>query len=142
MNDILSKSIDDRIENLRNICAIQCSNGNWNVNSYMRGMANGLILALAIIENTECKYFEEPDIYIAKTNLMIDVKSTFTLGLNDERKFYSACAKRKYAIIAGYDYQIWLFNIVKRKPILVNLPNLYYNMKHEDFSILVKEELK
>lgn len=37
--------MDKRIKALQNIIKIQCSNGNWNYDAYMHGMANGLLLA-------------------------------------------------------------------------------------------------
>lgn len=42
---------------LKNVTDIQCSHGNWNCNSYMMGMANGLILAMSLLtgENPEFK---------------------------------------------------------------------------------------
>ena len=35
---------------------IQCTDGNWDYDEYMRGMANGIILALAIMEGKEPEY--------------------------------------------------------------------------------------
>ena len=44
---------------LKEITKVQCQKGNYDVNEYMRGMANGLILAEAIMNDKEPKYFEE-----------------------------------------------------------------------------------
>ena len=41
-------TIEQRIEDLKDIVAIQCSPGNYDC-EYMRGMANGLLLAENII---------------------------------------------------------------------------------------------
>ena len=46
---------------LREQVKIQCSNGNWNYDPYMHGMANGLICALATIENKEPEYLNAPE---------------------------------------------------------------------------------
>jgi len=46
-----------RLEDLGNITDIQCSNGNWNCDPYMHGMANGMILSLATILG-EVPYFK------------------------------------------------------------------------------------
>lgn len=51
---------EKQIADLENIVAVQKSDGNWNFNSYMHGMANGLILALAIVKDHEPKYLEAP----------------------------------------------------------------------------------
>ena len=55
------KSFKRKIEELDNIVAIQCSNGNWNCDEYMRGMANGLILAQWIMKENEGEppFFEQ-----------------------------------------------------------------------------------
>ena len=47
-----------KIEKLKEVTKIQCSKGNYDVNEYMRGMANGLILAEAIMEDKDPKYIE------------------------------------------------------------------------------------
>jgi hypothetical protein len=51
-----------RKENLDNCVDIQCSNGNWNYDPYMWGMANGLLLAQNIMEGhaRELEYKEKP----------------------------------------------------------------------------------
>ena len=48
------------LEALANIVEIQSSDGNWNHDPYLHGMANGLILALAIMTNKEPEYLEAP----------------------------------------------------------------------------------
>lgn len=50
--------LEQRLEKLRDIKTIQCNSGNWDYSDYMRGMANGLILALAIMEDTEPDFFK------------------------------------------------------------------------------------
>lgn len=41
------------IQKLEEITKIQISDGNWNCNAYMLGMANGLILALATVRDDD-----------------------------------------------------------------------------------------
>jgi hypothetical protein len=48
----------ERKEKLRDITKIQSNRGNADYNAYMHGMANGLILALAIIEDADPKFLE------------------------------------------------------------------------------------
>jgi hypothetical protein len=45
-----------KIESLKSCTDIATSKGNYDVSDYMLGMANGLILALAIMQGTEPKY--------------------------------------------------------------------------------------
>uniref|UniRef100_A0A6M3KDM0 Uncharacterized protein n=1 Tax=viral metagenome TaxID=1070528 RepID=A0A6M3KDM0_9ZZZZ len=52
------------IEALREQIKIQCSDGNWNYDPYMHGMANGLICALATIEGTEPEYLNPPETWL------------------------------------------------------------------------------
>lgn len=48
------------IEALRELVKIQTDHGNWNYDPYMHGMANGLILALATLEDKEPKFLSAP----------------------------------------------------------------------------------
>lgn len=50
----------DSVESLQNIVNIQCSDGNWNYNSYGHGMANGLLLALSIFTGDSPEYLSAP----------------------------------------------------------------------------------
>ena len=54
------------IEALRKQVEIQCSDGNWNYNPYMHGMANGLILALATIEEKDPEFISPPERWISE----------------------------------------------------------------------------
>ena len=47
-------------DKLADIVAIQCSDGNWNYDPYMQGMANGLILAQAILTDTDPQFLSAP----------------------------------------------------------------------------------
>ena len=53
-----------RIGSLRECVKVQRSDGNWNYDSYMLGMANGMILSLAIIEGKTPKYLSAPDAWL------------------------------------------------------------------------------
>ncbi len=50
----------NELKSLINIRDIQCSKGNYDQGEYMRGMANGLIVAVSIMEGKEPKYIEQP----------------------------------------------------------------------------------
>lgn len=45
INDVLK----ERVKSLEELTDIQCSDGNWNFDSYMRGMANGMILSVNVM---------------------------------------------------------------------------------------------
>lgn len=42
-------TLEQRISDLEDILKIQCHDENWQCSEYMRGMANGLLLAWSII---------------------------------------------------------------------------------------------
>lgn len=44
-----SKTWSQRIDQLIHVMNLQCSEGNWDTSEYMRGLANGLILAYHIM---------------------------------------------------------------------------------------------
>ena len=52
------------IKALREQVKTQCSDGNWNYDPYMHGMANGLICALATMEGIEPQYLDAPDVWL------------------------------------------------------------------------------
>lgn len=56
----------EQIEKLREVVAIATSPGNWDANEYMLGMANGLILALHIMEDAkdDPPYLRAPKCYL------------------------------------------------------------------------------
>jgi len=53
--------MDDKIKKLREVVAVQVSNGNWDYSEYMMGLANGLLCALAIVEEKEPLYKNSPE---------------------------------------------------------------------------------
>lgn len=56
--------IGQRLEDLKNVVEIQCSTGNFDQGEYMRGMANGLMLAWYILREPygkEVPYFDAPE---------------------------------------------------------------------------------
>ena len=73
------------IEALKEQIKIQCSDGNWNYDPYMHGLANGLICALATIEGKEPKYLTAPKIWLCDNQTdnnpaQIDEESVASVG--------------------------------------------------------------
>ena len=60
MNEAVD-TMPERIAKLKNIKEIQCTKGNYDVDAYMHGLANGLILALAIMEDKDPEFIDAPD---------------------------------------------------------------------------------
>ena len=55
---------EEKIARLQALTNVQCSDGNWNCNSYMHGMANGMIYIMAMMKNEEPKYLKAPDVWL------------------------------------------------------------------------------
>jgi len=72
IDDVLQKRIND----LKDLVKIQCSDGNWNYDHYMHGMANGMLLSLNVMDDklenpytgTQMKYpfLDAPEEWISK----------------------------------------------------------------------------
>ncbi len=56
----------NRLKDLIDITKVQKVDGNWNYDPYMHGMANGLILAVAILEDLDPEYLDAPDKWLRK----------------------------------------------------------------------------
>lgn len=52
--------MENRLENLKDVTKIQCSHGNWDFDPYMQGMANGMLLAVAIMEGKDPEFKSAP----------------------------------------------------------------------------------
>jgi len=53
--------LKDFEESLQDVINIQCSNGNWNYDPYMHGLANGLLMAQALYKGKEPQFLDGPD---------------------------------------------------------------------------------
>lgn len=50
-----------KVETLREMVKLQCENGTWNYDSYMHGMANGMIYALSLFEGGNPVFLSAPE---------------------------------------------------------------------------------
>lgn len=62
-SDRLKKGLDD----LHRLIDIQCSDGNWNYDSYMHGLANGMLVALSLFDGKDPKFLEPPEKWLIDT---------------------------------------------------------------------------
>jgi hypothetical protein len=53
----------EKLQILKEMTEIQCTDGNWNYNEYMLGLANGMIYAISIFENKDPKYLKAPKVW-------------------------------------------------------------------------------
>ncbi len=57
----MSKTLlDEKIEKMEDLVKIQCSAGNYDYDPYMHGMANGMIVLLSCLTETEPEFMEAP----------------------------------------------------------------------------------
>ena len=59
--------MNDLIDALRKVHAIQGADGNWNHDSYMHGLYNGLEMALSIMEERQPNFKNPPKAWFADT---------------------------------------------------------------------------
>lgn len=57
-----------KTERLKGIIKIQCQDGNWNYDPYNQGLANGLIMALSVLEEKEPGFLNPPKEWKRDTN--------------------------------------------------------------------------
>ncbi len=59
----------DKIDKLKELRDIQCSEGNWDSSEYMRGLANGLILAVSVFNDKEPIFKDSGDLDIEEEDI-------------------------------------------------------------------------
>jgi len=55
-----------KLAELQDLIDVQCNDGNWNHSPYMHGMANGLIVALSVLNGKEPKFLEAPETFLCQ----------------------------------------------------------------------------
>lgn len=61
-------ALEARAKQISNLTAIATSNGNWNYDPYLHGMANAMLLAYSIMENLNYEPLNAPDEWLADRN--------------------------------------------------------------------------
>ena len=52
-----------RQKSLQKIVDIQCCDGNWNFDPYMHGLANGMIMCMAVLKGEEPVFLQAPKVW-------------------------------------------------------------------------------
>ena len=60
---------DNKLDHMREMLRIQGNDGNWNYDSYMHGMYNGMEYMLAMLEDREPVYRTRPDVWLCELPL-------------------------------------------------------------------------
>ena len=64
IQQVVDQTRAEIIASLQEMADVQCSDGNWNLNSYMHGIANGMICVVASLKGEEAEFMEKPERYI------------------------------------------------------------------------------
>lgn len=64
---ITQAELRKKLDSLKNVVEIQKGRGTCDISPYMHGMANGLILALSIMEDTEPEFIDRIKTYLCDT---------------------------------------------------------------------------
>ena len=67
-----SQSMNKLLNDLDDVVKIACSDGNWNHDPYLHGMANGLICAQAVLCGTDPVYLDAPMVW--SKDIAMDIK--------------------------------------------------------------------
>jgi len=65
-----------KAKQLQDIIDIQCADGNWNYDSYMHGMANGLLMAQSIMDDKNPEFLDAPTEWLIDQPDLIPEKIT------------------------------------------------------------------
>ncbi len=68
-------TLKDRAASFDDLVDTQCSSGNWNYDPYMHGMANGMILAQAMMRGEEPEYLTAPDEWLSDRDVVATIES-------------------------------------------------------------------
>jgi len=69
-----NQEINNRLDQLEKMTKIQCSDGNWNYDAYMHGLANGMIYAQAILQDINPIFLDAPSKWLAD-DILLPTKS-------------------------------------------------------------------
>lgn len=75
--------LEKTVTALREMKNVQCSDGNWNYDPYMLGLANGIIFSLAMFDNTEPDYLTAPKVWLCDVPFVLDNTLPDCVGSND-----------------------------------------------------------
>lgn len=54
----------DGLKALKEMIAVQCTDGTWNYDPYMLGMANGMIFAQSLFDDKQPEYLDPPKVWL------------------------------------------------------------------------------
>jgi len=55
---------EKQLSSTQDIVNVQCSDGNWNCDAYMHGMANGMLIVQSMFTDKVPEFLEAPDVWL------------------------------------------------------------------------------
>ena len=86
----------EELKKLQQMLDVQCSDGNWNFDPYMHGMANGMIFCMALLKDEKPKYLEAPKVWSSELGEKTLKMGELTVAVNPMSK--KECIKRGSAL--------------------------------------------
>ena len=77
------ESLEEAVVAFQKLLDIQLSDGNWNYDEYQFGMANGMILAVAVMTGEDPDYKDKPNTFLRDLETL-DKLSEMGVILSDE----------------------------------------------------------
>ena len=66
LSNLLESKKEKRINRLKEMIKVQCTDGTWNYSPKSFGMANGMIYALSVLEDKDPVYLKAPGIFLCE----------------------------------------------------------------------------
>ena len=79
----MKRDLQTKSEEMKALMSVQGSDGNWNYDSYMLGMYNGMELMLSILEEREPIFRDAPDKWGSEKELSYIVEKTEEIKSNE-----------------------------------------------------------
>ena len=77
---------EEKIEKLKNLIAIQETDGNYNNSEYMYGLLNGMLCALSVLTGEVTEYPPRPDIFKSDMEMLDKLNNSSIIVRNDMNK--------------------------------------------------------
>ncbi len=120
--------VQDNIKILEELVGIQCSDGNWNADPYMQGMANGMILSLSTMTGKEPTFLEAPKRWLsAKKEAILILSSVnnfnkIAISFGElvqntsqrSKKYVKRCIPRLFRSLP--DKGLWIYKVKGMEP--------------------------
>lgn len=78
-----TKTLQIVLDELDDLIKVQATDGNWNYDPYMRGMANGMLLAKSLLDGQDPEYIDSPEMYLRDIEMLDKFNQSSVVLKND-----------------------------------------------------------